>query len=149
MIHPAKIFFSSAHPLFSIFDVEFIEAKPRLLVMKFVAAREFVDRVETGQLHSGFCTLILDSVMGGSVMGSLDKLQSIATINLSTQHSHRAVLDEAIVCSATVERIEDHVAVVSGKVVRQQSQEVLANAVGSFMIGTTTKPLVASARASA
>ena len=79
--------------------------------------------------------------MGGSVMGSLDKIQPIATINLTTQHSHRALLDEAIMCSAQVERIEDQVAIVTGRVTRAHNEEVLANAVGSFMIATRTSPL--------
>jgi acyl-coenzyme A thioesterase PaaI-like protein len=140
-IHPAKIFFSQAHPLFSIFKVEFIETSPKFLAMKFVAQKEFVDREETGRLHSGFCTLILDSVMGGSVMGSLEKIQPIATVNLTTQHSHRALLDDAILCSARVERIEDQVAVVTGRVTNFEKHELLASAIGSFMIGTRATPL--------
>jgi acyl-coenzyme A thioesterase PaaI-like protein len=146
MNHPVKKFFSSAHPLFSIFKVEFVETRPKLLVMKFIAQKEFVDRVETARLHSGFCTLILDSVMGGSVMGSPDKIQPIATISLTTQHSQRAVLDDAILCSAKVERIENQVAVVTGRVISVEKDEVLANAVGSFMIGTRAVPLTAKSQ---
>ena len=143
MTHPAKIFFSSAHPLFSIFDMEFVEATPTILSMKFIAQKEFVESEQTGRLHSGFCTLILDSVMGGSVMGSLEKIQPIATINLTTQHSHHALLDDAILCSARVERIEDQVAVATGKVISPKNDELLASAIGSFMIGTRAVPLAA------
>ncbi|MCP4074479.1 MAG: PaaI family thioesterase [Hyphomicrobiales bacterium] len=147
MIHPAAIFFSPAHPLFSIFKFEFIETKPDFLAIKFIALERFVDRVDTNHLHSGFCTLILDSVMGGSVMGSLEKMQPIATINLTTQHSSRAMLDDYLICSANVECIEDQIAIVTGQVTRDENGEILANAVGSFMIGTRATPLVSTAGA--
>lgn len=141
MKHPATIFFSSAHPLFAVFNFEFVEMSADLLSIKFNPQKEFVARKETGQLHSGYSTLILDSVMGGAVMGSLDQIQPIATINLTTQHSHRAVIDDAVICTAQVERIEDEIAVVTGQVIAVKSQDVLATAVGSFMIGTRSIPL--------
>ena len=145
MDHPAKIFFSPAHPLFSLFEVEFIDAHPDKLSISFLAQEEFLDQQQGQQqgthLHSGFCTLILDSVMGGAVMGSLGQLQPIATINLTTQHSSCAKLGEYVLCSANVQRIENQVAVVDGRVTRFENGEVLASAVGSFMIGTRSTPL--------
>ena len=144
MAHPAKLFFSSGHPLFSMFDVEYIHASPLKLSMKFIALKEFVDDVDTDHLHSGFSTLILDSVMGGSVMGALDKMQLIATINLSTQHSNRALLDEPILCTGQVENIKDQVAIATGQVICMKNSEMIANAIGSFMIGTRSTPLSSS-----
>lgn len=141
MIHPATIFFSPAHPLFSVIHFEFIETEPAFLSVQFIAGKEFVHQDEAGTLHSGFNTLILDSVMGGSVMGSLEKMQPIATVNLRTQHSRRAIVDETIICSATVECIEDQIAVVSGQIKSVKNNQILASAIGSFMIGTRATPL--------
>jgi len=141
MPHPAPIFFSSAHPLFSLFDIKFLETQPNYLSLKIIAQKEFVECEKTGRLHSGFCSLILDSVMGGSVMGSLDRIQPIATVNLTTQHTRQAVLGEALVCSARVETIENQIAVVTGKVVCCEKSGALASAIGSFMIGTRAMPL--------
>lgn len=141
MTHPARIFISSAHPLFSMFDVEFLETSSKILSIKFMAQKEFVACEETKHMHSSFCSLILDSVMGGAVMGSLGKIQPIATINLTTQHSARPVLGEDIVCTGNVVRIEDHVAAVTGQVISVKSGETYATALGSFMIGTRAVPL--------
>lgn len=141
MTHPAKIFFSSAHPLFSMFDIEFLEASSKVLSIKFMAQKEFGACIETKYMHSGFCSLILDSVMGGAVMGCLDKIQPIATINLTTQHSARPVLGENIICTGDVVRIEEHVAAVTGHVISVDSGITYATALGSFMIGTRAVPL--------
>jgi len=141
MTHPATIFFSPAHPLLSIIHFEFIETEPDYLAVQFTAGREFVHQKDSGTLHSGFNTLILDSVMGGSVMGYLEKLQPIATVKLTTQHSRRARVDELIICSAKVECIEDKIAVVSGQVKSVENNQILASAIGSFMIGTRAIPL--------
>ena len=141
MEHPAAIFFSSSHPLFSMLNAEFVEAQSQVLGMKFVAQKEFVEHCASNQLHSGYCTIILDSVMGGAVMGALGKLQPIATINLTTQHIERAVLDEVIYCRAEVQSIENQMAVVRGSVRGSDNKRILASAVGSFMIGTRATPL--------
>ncbi|MCF6320583.1 MAG: PaaI family thioesterase [Rhizobiaceae bacterium] len=82
--------------------------------------------------------------MGGCVMGSLDKIQPIATVNLSIQHLRQPVLDEVLICSAQVEGLENQIAVVTGKVTSFEDNLVLASAVGSFMIGTRAKPLPAN-----
>ena len=141
MNHPARMFFSKGHPLFSVFDVEFVETLPELLVLKFTALEKFRDRENPAHLHSGFCTLILDSVMGGAVMGSLDKLQPIATINLTTQHTKRPAIDDVVYCSGNVESIENEIAIVSGQVTCSKTDAILASAVGSFMVGTRAIPL--------
>jgi len=145
MKHPATIFFSPAHPLFSFIHFEFIETTPQSLAVQFIAGKEFVHQGDAGILHSGFNTLILDSVMGGSVMGSLEKMQPIATVNLRTQHSRRAIVDELIVCAAKVECIEDQIAVVSGQIKNAENGQIIASAIGSFMIGTRATPLADSA----
>ncbi len=141
MKHPAQIFFSQAHPTFAIFETEFIKTTPELLVIRFVAQEEFVENANSGELHSGFCTLLLDSVMGGAVMGSLGKLQPIATINLTTQHSCRPLLGDKVICSGKVERIEQEIAIVSGQLICDRTKKTHATALGSFMIGTRGIPL--------
>ena len=142
MYHPAKMFFSKGHPLFSIFEVDFVETLPELLVLKFTALEVFSDRENPGHLHSGFSTLILDSVMGGAVMGSLDKLQPIATVNLTTQHTSRPAVDDVVLCSGRVESIENEIAIVTGQVTCAKTKAILASAIGSFMVGTRATPLM-------
>ena len=143
MNHPATLFFSKGHPLFAQFEVTFIETLPERLVLKFTAQKQFVDREDRERLHSGLCTLILDSVMGGAVMGSLEKLQPIATINLTTQHTLRPALDDVLVCAGEVTSIKNQIAIVSGKVTCAKTNAIMASAIGSFMIGTRATPLAA------
>ncbi len=48
---------------------------------------------------------------------------------------------EVILCAAKVECIEDQIAVVSGQIKSAENNQVLASAIGSFMIGTRATPL--------
>ncbi len=61
-----------------------------VLSVELEATPEYVADEATGALHSGFATLALDTVMGGAVLGSLDKIQPFATAGLTSQHMRTA-----------------------------------------------------------
>ena len=141
MKHPALLFFSSAHPMFANFTFDFVKVERETLSVILNAEPVFIHHKDGNYLHSGLCTLVLDSIMGGSVMGCMERLQPIATINLNTQHSHRPVVGNRLLCTANVECIEHKVAVVNGRMSCEDTRKVLSTANGSFMIGTRSTPL--------
>jgi acyl-coenzyme A thioesterase PaaI-like protein len=138
-IHPAERFFSSAHPLSSYLPVKFEGVEDGVLTISFTAPQQFV--VHGENLHSGLATLILDTAMGGVVMGNLDKIQPIATAGLTVQHMRRPAAGEKLQCKAWVEGMHAGMAHVSGRLLAGDSGEVLSTATGTFMIGTRAKPL--------
>jgi acyl-coenzyme A thioesterase PaaI-like protein len=137
--HPAERFFSSAHPLSTYLSVTFEGVENGVLTVSFTAPPQFVVDGET--IHSGLATLILDTAMGGAVMGSLDKIQPIATTGLTVQHMRRPRSGERLRCKARVEGIHSEMAHVSGSLLAGDSGEILSTATGTFMIGTRAKPL--------
>jgi acyl-coenzyme A thioesterase PaaI-like protein len=138
--HPARIFFSPAHPLSAHVPMRFADCSERTLTVEVRAPEAFRADGGTPQLHSGFATIVLDTVMGGSVFGSIEKLQPIATVGLNVQHRRRPLAGEELVCQADVVGVHDEIAHVRGTLATAQG-ETLAIAVGTFMIGTRSTPI--------
>lgn len=138
--HPAKILFTSQHPLTSKFDLIFISSADSKLVVTITTPQEFATGTN-GEAHTAFATLILDTVMGSSVIGEMGELQPIATIKLTTDHIRQPKIGEKIVCTARYDGEVEEIAYVNGEVRSVDDDSLIATAIGTFMIGTRTRPL--------
>ena len=138
--HPIEQYFSFKHPLTEYLPMEYAGLEDGLLTMRVDVPEHFVADPETGAVHSGFATLVLDTVLGGAVLGHLKVPQPIATVGLTTQHLRRAVRGEKLVCRVKVEGIHYDMAHLSGQLA-STGGETLSTATGTFMIGTRAKPL--------
>ena len=141
ILHPAQRIFTSEHPVTKTLDVEFLGVADGVLSVSFIAPASMVSDTQSGLVHSGLTTLILDTVMGGVVMGEMDPVQPIATTGLTVQHLRRPLAGEKLLCRAKVEGMHADVAHVTGRLVTEDDGELLAAATGSFMMGTRSKPL--------
>lgn len=137
----AELFFSARHPIIALLRVRLVAMRERWVEVTLEGSAKFVADPASGRLHSGFATLALDMVMGGAVMGSLEKIQPIATAGLTAQHMRRPQVGEKLVCRASCDGIVHDVAHVSAQLLAAKTGEVLSTATGSFMIGTRAKPL--------
>ncbi len=133
--HPIQLFFSSHHPLASKVNATFEGSVGGTVFVQIEAAEGLVHDVSSGALHSGFSTIILDSIMGGAVMGTLEQLMPIATIGLSMHHLRRPIVGEKLKGKAHCTNVHNDVAYVTGELT-SESGEPLAIASGTFMIGT-------------
>lgn len=135
-IHPARMFFSTSHPLLSALDFEFLRTDRKCVEVRVQAPKQFSR--EDGRAHSGFATLVLDTVMGGTVMGSLEKLMPLATINLATHHLAPFEVGDWLRCSAHLVSMCHDVGVVDGvlELENKAGLQKVALSQGSFMIGT-------------
>lgn len=139
--HPAERFFSSDHPISRFLTIDAYEFDASSLTVRFNGPPAFVEDEASGRLHSGLATLMLDTILGGAVMGSLKQLQPIATVGLTTRHMRRAKAGEALACSARVVGEHAGMAHVTGELSARADGEILSTATGVFMIGTRAKPL--------
>lgn len=137
-IHPARLFFSNNHPLLSALQFEFLHTERERIEIRVQAPKLFAR--DSDLIHSGFSTLVLDTVMGGTVMGSLEVLMPIATINLATHHLGEFKVDDWLVCRADLVSIRHDVGVVDGvlELETDDGNQKVAVSQGSFMIGTRT-----------
>ena len=140
-IHPIEAFFSSNHPMSEFVDADFAGSKGGKVIAKFTACYAFVRDAESCELHTGFLTIVLDSIMGGAVMGVLEKVQPIATIGLSVHHLRRPQSGEKLTARAECTKIFDDVAYITGEAHSAETGEPLALASGTFMIGTRATPI--------
>lgn len=139
--HPIELFFSSAHPISAYVAPDFSGSQGGTVHLTMDAPAHFIRDSESGVLHTGFVTIVLDSVMGGAVMGAMEKLQPIATVGLSVHHMRRPVAGEKLRGKALCTRIYNDLAYVSGEMSVADTGEPLALASGTFMIGTRATPI--------
>jgi acyl-coenzyme A thioesterase PaaI-like protein len=139
--HPAQTFFSSAHPISEYLSIAFLGVDNHVLTAALEGPVAFIEDEGTGRLHSGLATLVLDTVMGGTVMGEMGRIQPIATAGLTTQHMRRPFAGEALLCRSRFEGMYHDMAHVSGQLIAAASGEILSTATGTFMLGTRAKPL--------
>ena len=134
-LHPIEVFFSSHHPLASKVNANFTGSLAGTVLVCIEASPELVLDEEAQTLHTGFATIVLDSIMGGAVMGSLDKLMPIATVGLSINHLRRPASGEKLNGKAVCTAIHNDLAYVTGELNGADGKPV-AIASGTFMLGT-------------
>ena len=78
--HPIEQYFSFKHPLTQFLPMEYVGLEDGLLTMNIDVPGHFVAEPATGAVHSGFATLVLDTVLGGAVLGHIKLSQPIATV---------------------------------------------------------------------
>lgn len=139
--HPAKNLFTGLHPLTSEFDLKFVRWEDHLLTVSVTAPQSFAAVKNSSDAHTGFTTIILDTVMGSSVFGEMDPIVPIATIKLTTDHVRPARIGEKISCIARHDGVVEEIAYVSAEVRSQKDNNLIATALATFMIGTRARPL--------
>ena len=138
--HPAELLFTESHPLTAALNMTFLPESKDILRVELDAPSSFTDP-KGDRIHTGFNTLLLDTVLGSCAIGHLEKLQPIATIKLSCNHLRHIGLDEPLACIATWTGEQNEVSYVTGEIINRESGEQISHAIGTFMIGTASRPL--------
>jgi acyl-coenzyme A thioesterase PaaI-like protein len=94
---------------------------------------EFADC--NGDIHGGFCTIVLDSIFGISVFTALDELKPVATINLRTDMVGTAKAGGRAVCAVVCEGQAGDVSYVTGRLTREEDGGLIALGAGAFIVG--------------
>jgi len=135
-MHPIEYFFSENHPMSQYVKCNFTGSIGGKIEFATEAPAAFVRSPETGELHSGFASVVLDTIMGGAVMGVLTKVQHIATIGMTIHHRKRPIAGQSLSGSAHCRGVHNDIAFVTSEL-KSADDEILAFASGTFMIGTT------------
>ena len=138
--HPAEFLFSEQHPLTASMKMKFIPIGENGLRVELNAPESFADQGGS-QTHTGFATLLLDTVLGSCAIGKLEQMKPIATIKLTCNHLNKIPVRDPIYCLAEWKGEEKSVSYVTGEVRQQSDDKVLSTAIGTFMVGTASSPL--------
>lgn len=138
------------------FDQGFTQAVPhnRALGLRFVDfadgsativlpyADHLVGNPETGVLHGGAITSLLDATCGAAVFMKLGKPRPIATLDLRIDYLKRGEPGRDVICKCTCYKVTRHVAFVRGLAFHDSEDDPIAAASGSFIIEGRGRPIV-------
>jgi uncharacterized protein (TIGR00369 family) len=99
---------------------------------------------ETGVLHGGAITAMLDACSGAAVLCSLERMQPIATLDLRIDYLRPAEAGRDVLARATCYHTSKNVAFTRAVAYHDSEDTPIASAAGTFMIatkvGNTRKP---------
>jgi uncharacterized protein (TIGR00369 family) len=91
---------------------------------------------ETGTLHGGAITALLDACSGAAVFAALPSLVPIATLDLRIDYLKPAAPGKPVIGKATCYKMTRNVAFTRGVAYQGDPQNVIAHSVGTFMLST-------------
>jgi len=97
-------------------------------------AEQLVGNPETGVLHGGVVTALLDATCGAAVFARVRGRPRIATIDLRIDYLGPAVPKRDLRCRAECYKVTKRVAFVRGVAFHDDRDDPIASATGSFMI---------------
>ena len=114
----------------------FVEAfeGPRIL-MRLPYREELVGDPESGVLHGGAVTTLIDSACGLGVVAALDKPRPVATLDLRIDYLKPAEAGRDLLCRAECYRVAHQVAFARASAFHEGAEDApVAAALGSFML---------------
>lgn len=113
---------------------ELIDLEPGRAIAKASYRRETIGDPETGVVHGGVVTALLDNVSGVAVIASLKELKSTATLDLRIDYMRPAEVDKDIIAEAECYHITRNVAFTRAWAYHESKDRVIATASGSFAL---------------
>lgn len=99
-------------------------------------AAKLIGNPETGVLHGGAITALLDACAGAAVFAALPQLQPIATLDLRIDYLRPAEPGRDVWAEATCHHMSKNVAFVRATAFHAEGETPIATAAGTFMIAT-------------
>lgn len=105
-------------------------------VMRLPWSEALVGNPETGVLHGGVITSLLDATAGAAVFVALWSPTPIATLDLRIDYLKPATPGRDVVARATCFKVTSSVAFVRGAAYHDDEADPIASASATFMLGT-------------
>lgn len=95
-----------------------------------------VGNPDTGTLHGGAITALLDACSGAAVFAALPSLVPIATLDLRIDYLKPAEPGKSVIARASCYKLTRNVAFTRGVAYQDDPENVVAHSVGTFMLST-------------
>ncbi len=95
---------------------------------------EFVGYPETGVLHGGVITALMDATCGGATILSLDVPRRVATLDLRIDYLRPGLVGQDVICAAHCYKVTRHVAFLRASAHHGDEADPIATATGTFVI---------------
>ncbi|HZR83700.1 MAG TPA: PaaI family thioesterase [Candidatus Binatia bacterium] len=122
-----------------------VDAKPGEAWLRVPYAEHLVGNTETGVIHGGVITTLLDNCAGVAVMTALDELKSIATLDLRIDYMKPATPGLDVIGYCRCYKVTRNVAFVHGSAYHADPDDPIATTAMTFMLGANrTLPAVSA-----
>jgi len=101
---------------------------------------KLIGNPDTGVLHGGAITALIDAASGASVFAALTEWQPIATLDLRIDYLRTGEVGQAILCRAHCYKLTRNVAFTRAVAFHDDENNPVATSMGTFMIGTKPGP---------
>ena len=108
--------------------------RPEHLSLALPYRADLVGNPETGVLHGGCITSLIDATCGGAVIMSLVAPRRIATLDLRIDYVRPALPHQEVICDAHCYKVTRHVAFVKAAAHHGDSVSPIATASGTFVV---------------
>ena len=112
-----------------------VDAQPGHIWLRVPWADFLVGNPETGVIHGGVITTLLDNGGGAAVMTALDELRAVATLDLRIDYMKPATPGRDILGHCHCHKVTRHVAFVRGTAYHDTPDDPIATAAMTFMVG--------------
>lgn len=97
---------------------------------------KLVGNPDTGTLHGGAITALLDGASGASVFAALAEWKPIATLDLRIDYQRAADAGKDVLCRAHCYKVTKNVAFTRAVAYHDDEADPIATSAGTFMLGT-------------
>ena len=112
------------------------QVTPGETLFRLPYSEKLVGNPDTGVLHGGAITALLDGASGAAVFAALTEFVPIATLDLRIDYLRPAEAGKDVVCKATCYKLARNVAFTRAVAYHDDPDNPIAHSVGTFMIST-------------
>ena len=127
---------TEASPHMREIGAQVVSVEPGRLTFRLDYRPEFVGHPETGVLHGGAVTVLLDSVSGLTAATALRRLVPLATLDLRIDYLRPATPGQAVLAQAHCFKVTRSVAFTRAFAYQDDPDDPIAHCTGSFMLAT-------------
>ncbi len=124
-------------PQCQVLGLKIIELHHGKGVMSIDYNKKLIGNPQTGVVHGGVITTLLDTLCGAVVLSSVPENTPIATLDLRIDYLHPAMPGHEIRGSVECYKVTANIAFVRGLAYHDTTADPIAHCAGTFMLGAT------------
>lgn len=119
--------------------IEFVDAEPGSATLRLPYSERLIGNPDTGTLHGGVITSLIDSAAGLAVFCALAEIETIATLDLRIDYMKPATPEHALLARADCYKRTRSIAFVRAVAYHEDLADPVATAAAAFMRGSSPK----------
>jgi uncharacterized protein (TIGR00369 family) len=128
--------FSANVPHNKALGMRIVDMQPREALFELPYDEKLVGNPDTGVIHGGAITALLDGASGAAVFAALVDFVPIATLDLRIDYLRPAEAGKAVLAKATCYKLAKNVAFTRAVAYHDDPDDPIAHSVGTFMLST-------------